>query len=138
MAKSLNFVTPDDVETQQFDWGTFQWMNAPKVTGTGNMVMGVGHVYPGKGHERHNHPEGEEFIYFMSGTSEQMVELPDGQQKKIMHPGDIIFVPKGAFHFTYNVGKDEVTIIACYQFAGPEEFLGSLAQKIIPAKNKRG
>jgi len=137
MAETLNFVTPDDVETQQFDWGTFQWMNAPKVTGTNNMCMGIGRIYPGKGHERHNHPEGEEFIYYMSGTAKQMIDLPGGEQTHIMNPGDMIFVPKGAHHSTYNVGDDVLTIVACYQFAGPEEFLGSLSLRIDPPKNKR-
>ncbi len=135
--KYLNFVTPGDVEMQQFEWGTFQWMNTPKTTGTGNMCMGIGRIYPGKGHERHNHPEGEEFIYVIGGTSEQMVETPEGPVKKIMQAGEMVFVPKGAYHSTYNVGECELTIIACYQFAGPEEFLGSLAEKIIPAKNAK-
>lgn len=134
--KYLNFVTPDDVETQEFEWGTFQWMNTPKATGTNNMCMGIGKIIPGLGHERHNHPEGEEFIYVIEGSSEQMVETADGPVKKIMQPGEMVFIPKGAFHSTYNVGNSVLTICACYQFAGPEEFLGTLAQKIIPPKNK--
>ena len=33
MAKFLSMVSPDDVETQILDWGQFQWLNEPRVTG---------------------------------------------------------------------------------------------------------
>ncbi len=45
MDKFLNIVTPDDVETQVLSWGSFQWMNEPRVTGTSNMAVGIGRIH---------------------------------------------------------------------------------------------
>ena len=35
------FVTPADVETLVFDWGTIKWLSEPRVTGTERFTMGV-------------------------------------------------------------------------------------------------
>ena len=42
--KFLHIVTPDDVETQVLSWGSFQWLNEPRVTGTENMAVGIGRI----------------------------------------------------------------------------------------------
>ena len=47
--KFLHIVTPDDVETQVLSWGSFQWLNEPRVTGTENMAVGIGRIAPGQG-----------------------------------------------------------------------------------------
>ena len=84
MEKYLSMVSLDDVETQVLDWGTFQWLNDPRVTGTEHMVLGLGIIKPGFGHTRHNHGC-DEFIYFLEGTAKQTIERPDGLQEKIIH-----------------------------------------------------
>ncbi len=138
MRKFLSLVTPDDVETQKLPWGEFQWMNAPEVTGTSNMTVGVGRIKPGDGHTRHSHPGSEEFIYFMEGKAEQMVEYEDGtQETKILGPGTLVSLGDGQFHSTMNVGDTDLVFLACYQFAGPEKFLRDAADEIIPPKNPR-
>lgn len=132
MDKFLNFVTPDDVETQVLSWGNFQWMNEPRVTGTANMAVGVGHIQPGKGHTRHNHEGREEFIYFLSGQAEQTIETEEGLLKKIMKAGDLIYIPDSAYHSTINIGDSELVFLACYQYAGPEAELRAEAEIILP------
>ncbi|AVQ47730.1 cupin domain-containing protein [Clostridium botulinum] len=134
MDKFLNIVTPDDVETQVLSWGSFQWMNEPRVTGTSNMAVGIGHIQPGKGHTRHNHEGSDEFIYFLSGQAEQTIETEDSLIKKTMKAGDLIFIPDSAYHSTINIGDSELVFLACYQYAGPESALRAEAE-IIPAKN---
>ena len=131
----LSMVTPDDVDTQVLSWGSFQWLNAPNVTGTNNMAVGVGRIKPGDGHSRHNHPGSDEFIYFMQGKAEQMVERPDGTETKILGAGDFVFIPDSGFHSTFNVGEDDLVFLACYQYAGPEAALREAADEIIPTKN---
>ena len=107
MEKYLSMVTPDDVETQILDWGVFQWMSEPRVTGVDKMVVGIGTVKPGKGHVRHNHPDSQEFIYFLKGKALQTIERPDGLQEKELHAGDLISIPQGAYHSTINVGDGD-------------------------------
>ena len=92
MEKYLSMVSPDDVETQILDWGQFQWLNEPRVTKAQKMIVGIGRIKPGKGHTRHNHPESEEFIYFMEGRAMQSIERPDGKQEREMGPGELISI----------------------------------------------
>lgn len=87
--KFLHIVTPDDVETQVLSWGSFQWLNEPRVTGTENMAVGIGRIAPGRATPGTTTPA-REFIYFLEGTAEQTVETEDnGFEKAVMKPGDL-------------------------------------------------
>jgi oxalate decarboxylase/phosphoglucose isomerase-like protein (cupin superfamily) len=135
MAKYLSMVSLDDVETQVLEWGTFQWLNDPRVTGSEHMELGLGRIEPGFGHERHNHPC-DEFIYFLSGTAKQTIERPDGEfQEKTMKPGEMIFIPKEAYHSTVNIGDDSCTFLCCYLDAGTALAIRNDAVEILPPKN---
>lgn len=135
--KFLHIVTPDDVETQILSWGSFQWLNEPRVTGTNNMAVGIGRIAPGQGHTRHNHVGSEEFIYFMEGTAEQTIETEEnGLEKAIMKPGDLVSIPDSAYHSTMNIGDTDLVFLACYLHAGPEAGLRAEAE-IIPPKNAK-
>ncbi|MFC6724735.1 cupin domain-containing protein [Halobium palmae] len=61
------FVTPEDVESLSFDWGVLKFLNAPDVTGSERFSAGVVKLEPGKGHERHTHPESDEILYVLRG-----------------------------------------------------------------------
>lgn len=135
--KFLHIVTPDDVETQVLSWGSFQWLNEPRVTGTENMAVGIGRIAPGQGHTRHNHPGCEEFIYFLEGKAEQTIETEDnGFEKAIMGPGDLVSIPESCFHSTMNVGDTDLVFLACYLRSGPEVGLRAEAEIIPPKKHK--
>lgn len=138
MTKLLSMVTPDDVETQVLDWGEFKWMNEPRVTGAQKMIVGIGRIKPGLGHARHNHEDSEEFIYFLEGKAKQMIERPDGEiQEQILGPGDLIYIPQGAFHSTFNVSEDggDLKFMCCYLNAGSELAIAEAALEILPPKN---
>ena len=74
---ALRFVSPPEVETMQFDWGTIKWLAESRITGSG-IAVGLVILEPGKGHLRHNHPGSEEVLYYVSGEGRQMVEDDDG------------------------------------------------------------
>ena len=78
MAKFLSMVSPDDVETQILDWGQFQWLNEPRVTGAQKQILGLGRIKPGKGHTRHNHEDSEEIIYFLAGKKKNSMDSKKG------------------------------------------------------------
>ena len=121
MAKFLSMVSPDDVETQILDWGQFQWLNEPRVTG--------------KGHTRHNHEDSEEFIYFLEGKANQTIENEDGVQEKELGPGEMVYIPQGAYHSTINVGDGDLVFLCCYLNAGSELAIAKDAIEILPPKN---
>jgi oxalate decarboxylase/phosphoglucose isomerase-like protein (cupin superfamily) len=128
------FVSPDDVETQMFGWGTIKWLSEPRVTNAQHFSAGVVQLAPGKGHTRHNHPGVEEILYVVSGEGIQMVEDEQGQpMRQRVSAGMMIHIPADVYHETINTGWEPLKLIAIYAPPGPEAFLRSLPEcTIIP------
>ena len=59
---------------QSFDWGVIKWFVTPDDTEGANLTFGEVVLLPGKGHDRHNHPESEEILYVLAGEGEQMLD----------------------------------------------------------------
>ena len=126
------FITPDDVETQVFDWGTIKWLNEVRVTGAQRCAGGTVIIDPGKGHARHNHPGSDEMLYVISGEADQMVEDDAGvPMERHIRAGDMVYVPEGAFHSTMNTTWEPLRLLAVYVPGGPEAFLRSLPDCVI-------
>ena len=64
----------------------------------------------GEGHGFHYHDEREEFLYILQGEVEQWI----GQESKICRAGDVIFVPPGVVHASFNVGEGDVKLLAIF------------------------
>jgi len=119
MADEKRFVSPDEVETQQFPWGTLKWMSTPAVTGAAEFSTGIVQLEPGKGHDRHDHPESEEILYVVSGRGEQTV---DDETREIA-AGDMVYIPAGVPHSTINTSWQPLVLVAAYGPPGPEDVL---------------
>jgi oxalate decarboxylase/phosphoglucose isomerase-like protein (cupin superfamily) len=116
-------VDPNAIPTQTFDWGAIKWFVTPEVTDGAGITFGEVVLQPGRGHDRHNHPESEEILYVLSGEGEQM--LDDGEPF-LVKPGDAIYVPTGVFHSTRNTGWEPMRLLAFYNPGGPEKVLEGL------------
>jgi oxalate decarboxylase/phosphoglucose isomerase-like protein (cupin superfamily) len=116
-------VDPASLPTMTFDWGVIKPLVA--TDNTENPEVSLMHVIllPGKGHDRHNHPESDEILYILAGEGDQMV---DDEPPLQVRPGDTVFIPKGAFHSTLNTGYEPLVILAIYAPAGAEEVLKTL------------
>src|SRR2546423_226059 len=67
------FVDPASLPTMTFDWGVIKPLVAADNTdGTAVSLMHV-ILLPGKGHDRHNHPESDEILYILAGEGDQLV-----------------------------------------------------------------
>lgn len=129
MVAEKRFVRSDDVETIQLDWGTLKWLSTPEVTGAEAFSTGVVVLEPGKGHERHTHPDSEETLYFLSGEGVQTVE--DEEQE--VSAGDAIYIPAGVEHSTQNTGWEPLRFLAMYGPPGPEaEIRDSKEATVLP------
>ena len=135
MAELRRFISPDDVETQVFDWGTIKWLNEVRVTGATRVTGGLVILDPGKGHARHNHPGSDEILYVITGEGDQMVEDDAGDpMMRHVRAGDMVYIPEGVFHSTINTTWEPMRILAVYTPGGPEAFLRSLPDcRIVPA-----
>ena len=116
-------IDPAALPTMTFDWGVIKPLVA--TDNTDDPAVSMMHVVllPGQGHERHNHPDSDEILYFLSGAGDQMVD--DGEPFAV-RPGQAVFIPKGAFHSTINRGWEPMAILAIYAPAGAEQVLKTL------------
>ena len=122
----------DDVDTLAFDWGKIYMLSEARVTGAQSFSFGLVELTAGQGHVRHNHPDADEVIYFLSGEGEQMLDDKDTVPVKA---GDCIWIPKGVYHSTVNRGEDAMRLIVVYAPAGAEQALrDDPAVEIIPAE----
>lgn len=119
----MQAVDPNTVPTQTFEWGAIKWFVTPDATEGAGITFGEVVLQPGRGHDRHNHPESEEILYVLSGEGEQM--LDDGEPFAVT-PGDTIYVPTGVFHSTRNTGWEPMRLLALYNPGGPEKALEGL------------
>jgi oxalate decarboxylase/phosphoglucose isomerase-like protein (cupin superfamily) len=116
-------VDPNAIPTQTFDWGAIKWFVTPELTEGAGVTFGEVVLQPGRGHDRHNHPESEEILYVLSGEGEQML---DDREVFQVTPGDTVYVPTGVFHSTRNTGWEPMRLLALYNPGGPEKALEGL------------
>lgn len=109
-----------DVDSLIFDWGTIHMLCEEKVTGAKSISFGTVLLNPGKGHIRHNHPDADEIIFFVSGEGDQMMD--DGEPVRCK-AGDCIWIPKGVYHSTVNRGEGALQLVVAYIPAGSEQAL---------------
>jgi oxalate decarboxylase/phosphoglucose isomerase-like protein (cupin superfamily) len=116
-------IDPSELPTFSFDWGVIKpLVSDHDVSDPGVSLMHVV-LLPGKGHERHNHPDSDEILYVLAGEGDQMVD--DGEPFPV-RPGQAIWIPKGAFHSTVNTGWEPMVLLAVYAPAGAEKVLTTL------------
>ena len=123
MTESSPIIDRSQLPTSSFDWGVLKWLVTPEITPGAAMTVGEVVLMPGKGHERHNHPESEEILYFLTGVGEQM--LDDGQPFTV-RGGDVVYVPTAVYHSTINTGWEPLRLLAVYNPGGPETLLRTL------------
>lgn len=113
------FVLKSETPTEELDWGKLTWISRPPATGSEHLTVIDIELFPGKGHDFHKHPDQEETITCIEGTIEQWIE----GEKKILGPGDSVFVAKGVVHATFNIGDQPahlmVTLGPC---VGPDGY----------------
>lgn len=114
----------NSVETMQFDWGYIKWIVSGDDAAPDVPTMGMVVMLPGRGHERHNHPESHELLYVVAGEGEQMVEDDHGTPLiRTVRAGDVVRIPRGVFHSTVNTGWEPMRVLAIYAPSGAEKAL---------------
>jgi oxalate decarboxylase/phosphoglucose isomerase-like protein (cupin superfamily) len=120
-------VDPSTIATQTFDWGSIKWLVTPDATEGARLTFGEVVLQPGKGHDRHNHPDAEEILYVLSGEGRQLLEDEQGNEEWFdVKAGDTIYVKLAQFHSTVNTGWQTMRLLALYNPGGAERALREL------------
>jgi quercetin dioxygenase-like cupin family protein len=102
------FVMASDVDPEINDWGKLGWLSNPPNTGARQLTVIDVNLSPGMGHNFHKHIGQEEVIVVVAGRVEQWLD----REKRILGPGDSLFIPGGTVHASFNVGDADAKIIA--------------------------
>jgi quercetin dioxygenase-like cupin family protein len=105
-----------ETEVERLPGKTHFWHCKPGMVAETNLMFVRAQLPPGEAHRFHHHPKMEEILYILSGTAEQWVE----GEKRMMRPGDSIYIPVGMVHATYNACDDTLDFLAVLSPAGSE------------------
>ena len=102
------FMLSAETPPETLDWGQLRWMSHPPSTGSKDLTVIEVNITPGNGHNFHKHPDQEEVIYVISGKVEQWL----AQERRILGPGDSVFIGADVVHASFNVGEENAQLLA--------------------------
>lgn len=115
--QSRRFVTAAESITEQTTFTLNAWLSRPDIVPCGELLMVRATMAPGDSHPFHHHPTREEIIYIVSGQAEQWC----GNDKRVLKPGEMVLIPKGEVHGTYNPFREPVVFLAILSPANAAE-----------------
>jgi len=105
---SWRFVSFNQTEVETLPGKTHYWHCKPGMVKDTNLMFVRAQLSPGEAHKFHFHPKMEEILYVLSGTAEQWVET----ERRLMKPGDSLYLPVGIVHGTYNTSGEVLDFLA--------------------------
>jgi quercetin dioxygenase-like cupin family protein len=97
-----------------------QFLIDARAAGSRDLVVGRTVLPPGARHERHLHPNADEFLVVMSGHG----EIYTNAGREPSRAGDVIYTPRGNWHGFDNTSDEEVLLIWGWSGAGSLENAG--------------
>lgn len=115
--ENRRFVTPAEKVDFQSPWTLEEWLCRSDVVPNKELLMVRANMDAGYSHPFHTHPTREEIIYILSGRAEQWI----GKEHRILGPGEMVLVPKGEVHGTYNPFRERLVFLAILSPANAAE-----------------
>ncbi len=97
-----------------------QFLIDARNAGSRDLVVGRTVLPPGARHERHRHPNCDEFLVVIGGAGE--IYTDDGREAAAA--GDVVFTPAGHWHGFDNTSDEDVLLIWGWSGAGSLEAAG--------------
>ena len=97
-----------------------QFLIDEQTAGSTQLVVGRTVLPPGARHERHAHPNCDEFLVVLSGAGEIYTDY--GREPS--RAGDVVYTPRGHWHGFDNTGDEDVLLIWGWSGAGSLEAAG--------------
>jgi len=102
------FVTATEKVDFQSPWTLEEWLCRSDVVPNEELLMVRANMEAGFSHPFHTHPTREEIIYILSGRAEQWI----GREHRVLSPGEMVLIPKGEPHGTYNPFRERLVFLA--------------------------
>jgi len=102
------FVTAAETVRFQSPWTIEEWICRSDIVNNEHLMLVRANMDPFRSHPFHKHPTREELIYIISGRAEQWV----GHEHRILHAGEMAFIPMGEIHGTYNPFAEKLVFLA--------------------------
>ena len=97
-----------------------QFLIDKRVAGSDDLVVGRTVLPPGARHDRHLHPNCDEFLVVVAGQG----EIYTNTGREPSKAGDVIYTPRGNWHGFDNTGDTDVLLIWGWSGAGSLEDAG--------------
>jgi quercetin dioxygenase-like cupin family protein len=97
-----------------------QFLIDERSAGAETLVVGRTVLPPGARHERHRHPNCNEFLVVMSGSGDVYTDAGTEPSKA----GDVIYTPAGHWHGFNNTSDEDVLLLWGWEGAGSLEAAG--------------
>ncbi len=107
-AEKVDFLSP---------WTLEEWLCRSDVVPNQELLLVRANMEAGHSHPFHTHPTREEIIYILSGRAEQWI----GEDQRVLGPGEMVLVPKGEVHGTYNPFRERLVFLAILSPANAAE-----------------
>lgn len=91
-----------------------QFLIDRKTAGSDKLLVGYTVLPPGSRHDKHRHPNADEFLVILKGQGYVYTDGPDEASGE----GDVIFTPRGHWHGFNNTGSEDVVIVWGWSGAG--------------------
>ena len=101
-------MSPNDTEVERLDGKTHDWYFKDGLGDSESLVLVRARIENGAGHPFHSHPEMDEIIYVLEGSMEQWLE----RERRIVGPGESVYIPRGVIHGCYNVSAGDCVFLA--------------------------
>jgi len=111
------FVTAAEKVDFSSPWTLEEWLCRSDVVPNQELLMVRANMEPFRSHPFHTHPTREEIIYILSGRAEQWI----GRDSRVLGPGEMVLIPKGEVHGTYNPFKERLVFLAILSPANAPE-----------------
>lgn len=102
------FVTSDEVIAEKTAFTLNTWLCRPDIVPCNQLLLVRATLDPGRCHPFHHHPNREEIIYILSGQAEQWC----GRERRLLRAGEMVLIPPGEVHGTYNPHPEPVIFLA--------------------------
>lgn len=102
------FVTTAERIVEPTEFTLNEWLSRPDVVPCRELLVVRATMEPGRSHPFHCHPTREEIIYVISGKAEQWC----GENYRILGPGEMVLIPQGEIHGTYNPFPEPLVFLA--------------------------